>query len=59
MACARKYLIVDSVDFLFNSLKIIGINLIKLISRPTQLVNHELDDTAITVPVIKNVKKTI
>jgi hypothetical protein len=55
MACARKYLIADSVDLKFNSLIIRGIKLIRLISNPNQHVNHEFDDTATKVPVIINV----
>jgi len=65
MACVRKYLIADSVDLKSNSLRIRGINLIKLISSPSQHINHELADTAIIVPLIrkkswylfKNIKK--
>jgi len=57
MACAKKYIIADSVDLKFSSLKIIGINLIKLISSPIHLVNQELDDTAVIVPnIIKAIK---
>jgi len=42
-----------SVVLKLNSLRIRGIILIRFISRPTHLVIHEFDDTAITVPVIK------
>lgn len=31
---------------------IIGINIIKLISKPTQAINHELDEIVIKVPKI-------
>ena len=53
IACGRKYLMAASVDLKFNSLSIRGIKLIKLISRPTQHVNHELADTATAVPEIR------
>jgi len=52
-AWVKKYLIAVSVDLKLRSLKIKGINLIRLISRPIQQRIHELDDTAIKVP--KNV----
>lgn len=53
IAWDKKYLIEASVILAFNSTSIRGIMLIKLISKPTHLVNHELADTAIDVPIIK------
>jgi hypothetical protein len=52
-------LIAASVDLKFNSLRIRGIKLIKLISKPIQHVNHELEDTAIVVPVVRKMIKNI
>ena len=59
IACTRKYLMAASVVELFRLLKIKGINLIKLISSPSQQVNQELAETAITVPSTKKIKKVI
>jgi hypothetical protein len=53
MAWVRKYLIDASVILEFNSESIRGIILIKLISNPNHLVNQELAETAIIVPIIK------
>jgi len=53
IAWVKKYLIEASVSLEFNFESIRGIILIKLISNPSHLVNQELEDTAITVPVIK------
>jgi hypothetical protein len=47
-----------SVDLKFNSLRIRGINLIKLISRPTHLVIQELEDEATRVPIVRKKTKT-
>lgn len=55
MAWIRKYLMADSVVLKFTLYRMIGINLIKLISNPNQLINHEFDDRAIKVPIIKNI----
>jgi hypothetical protein len=49
-------LIAASVDWLLIFLRIRGIKLIKLISSPTQAVNHDVADAAIRVPVIKKIK---
>lgn len=59
IAWARKYLIAASVDLKFNSLRIRGIKLIKLISRPSQQINQELEEIAISVPDTKKSKKRV
>jgi hypothetical protein len=56
IAWVRKYLIAASVVGGFNLLRRRGINLIRLISRPSQAVNHEEEDTVKMVPAIKLVK---
>jgi len=56
-AWIKKYLMEASVRGLFNLISIRGIMLIMLISRPSQAVNQELDETAVRVPnnkVLKN-----
>jgi len=45
----RKYLIILSVDILFNSENIIGINAIILISTPIHILNHDGEDKTIIV----------
>lgn len=45
----RKYLIILSVDILFNSENIIGINAIILISIPIHILNHDGEDKTIIV----------
>lgn len=57
IAWDRKYLIADSVRLEFNLISIRGIILIKLISNPNQIVNHELDEVANKVPENKKNKK--
>ena len=54
-----KYLIADSVELKFNLNRIRGIILIKLISKPSQLIIQELEEQAINVPKIKNIKNKI
>jgi len=56
IACVRKYLIVVSVLDGFNLLRRSGINLIRLISSPSQAVNQEEEETVKIVPEIKLVK---
>ena len=48
-----KYLMAASVKLNTNLIRMRGTILIKLISRPSQQVNQELEDTATKVPVIK------
>ena len=57
MAWAKKYLIAVSVERGVNLRTSRGTSLIKLISRPSQQVNHELAEQATTVPVIRVKKK--
>lgn len=59
IACAIKYLILASEDSEESLLSIRGIILIKLISKPTQQVNHELADTAVIEPLIRRIKNKI
>jgi hypothetical protein len=59
IACAIKYLIAVSVERGVNLIIRRGISLIKLISSPSQQVNHELAEHATTVPVTKVVKNAI
>jgi len=56
IAWTIKYLIAASVKLNINLLRIRGIILIKLISNPSQQVNHEFADTAIIVPINKKFK---
>lgn len=53
IAWAKKYLIAVSVERGVNLIIKRGINLIKLISSPSQQVNHELAEQATTVPTTK------
>jgi len=55
MAWAKKYLIAASEVILSNLMTIRGINIIKLISKPSQDKNHELEEQARIVPSIKKV----
>lgn len=59
IAWIKKYLIDISVDSLVNLNKIIGIILIKLISKPNQQINHELEEIAIIVPRKRKIIKMI
>lgn len=59
IACAKKYLIAVSVERGVNLEIKRGINLIRLISSPSQQVNHELAEQATTVPEIRVKKNTI
>jgi len=52
MAWAMKYLMAVSVERGFNLITNRGISLIKLISKPSQQVNHEPEEQAIIVPAI-------
>lgn len=58
-AWTRKYFIADSEENKFLELEIRGTNLIKLISRPIHVPNHEDDEIEIKVPEINVVKKII
>jgi len=49
----RKYLIEASTDKKFNLLIMMGVILIKLISSPIHAVNHDDEEIAIKVPIIK------
>jgi len=53
MAWAKKYLIAASEVILSNLMTIRGISIIKLISKPNQDKNHELEEQAKIVPSIK------
>ena len=55
MAWVKKYLIADSEVFEFNFLTISGMKAIKLISRPTQAISQDDEDT--TTMVLKNMIK--
>lgn len=55
----RKYLMADSLDVLFEELKIIGINLNVFNSNPTHLKNNEGEDKIIIILVITQLKKRI
>jgi len=57
IAWAKKYLIAVSVERGVNLTTNKGISLIKLISKPSQQVNHELAEQAIVVPITKVNKK--
>lgn len=57
-AWGMKYLIADSVELKFNLKRIRGIILIKLISNPSHLIIHELDEMVRKVPIIKNIKNS-
>lgn len=57
MAWGIKYLMADSVELKFNLNKIRGITLIKFTSNPSHVINQDLDEHAINVPVIKKVTK--
>jgi hypothetical protein len=53
-AWIKKYLIILSVDNLFLSEKIIGINIIMLISSPIHMIIHDEDES--TIAVLKSKK---
>jgi len=55
-ACGMKYLILASVDEGLILLIRRGIILIRLISRPNQQENHDEEEVAIRVPVIRVIK---
>jgi hypothetical protein len=57
IAWAKKYLIVVSIVVGLSLLIKMGINLIRLISRPTQATTQEEAEQARRVPVIKVVRK--
>jgi hypothetical protein len=54
IACAKKYLIQDSVDSKLILFMMRGISLIRLISNPIHTIIHELALTEMIVPVSKN-----
>src|SRR5207245_7991811 len=58
MACTKKYLIAVSVEEGFNFTTSNGIILIRLISSPSQHVNHLEAIIATNLPIIKVVKTT-
>jgi len=55
----KKYLIAASEWLGDNLIRSRGINLIKLISRPTQLASHEEEETANKVPRVIEEEKSI
>lgn len=57
-ACVKKYFNEDSVDINLPSL-IRGIKDNKLISKPIQVPNHELDEIEITVPMTRILKNIV
>jgi hypothetical protein len=57
--CTIKYFSEASVLYIFLTLDIRGINDIKLISRPIQAPNHELEDTDTSTPPTKVISKRI
>lgn len=59
IAWGIKYLIADSVELNLNLKRIRGITLIKLISSPSQVTSHDLEEHATTVPMIRNATKII
>ena len=56
--CTMKYFNEASVFYMFLTLDIRGMNVIRLISRPIHAPNHELEDTDINIPPTKVIIKT-
>jgi len=57
--CTMKYFSDASVLYMFLTLDIRGINDIRLISRPIQAPNHELEDTDTNTPPTRVISKRI
>lgn len=58
-ACTRKYLMADSVEYLFFLLIMSGIKAKRLISRPNQAINQEFAETVTRTEALRRKIKTI
>jgi hypothetical protein len=57
IAWTKKYLILDSIDFKVEEMKIKGINPIRLISNPIQPIIQESAEIVIILPIINGIRK--